>query len=32
MSTDLTPYFQIDPNTFGKGLMIFHYGSIIVLK
>lgn len=22
--------FQIDPNTFGKGLMIFHYGSIIV--
>lgn len=22
--------FQIDPNTFGKGLNIFHYGSIIV--
>lgn len=22
--------FQIDPNSFGKGLRIFHYGSIIV--
>lgn len=22
--------FQIDPNSFGKGLLIYHYGSIIV--
>lgn len=22
--------FQIDPNSFGKGLMIYHYGSIVV--
>lgn len=22
--------FQIDPNSFGKGLLIYHYGSIVV--